>query len=70
MRRRCCSALAKIAQKCLEMFPRNRCTISEVLVDIDVLAGREALVRAGRGEEYDPMTGKLVSSKKAPRTAR
>ena len=52
-------ALAKIAQKCLEMFPRNRCAVRDVLVELDVLAGRKAVVRAGRGEEYDPMTGKL-----------
>ena len=33
-----------------------------VLVEIDVLAGRMAVVRASRGEEYDPITitGKLV----------
>jgi hypothetical protein len=31
-------------------------------VELDVLAGRQAMRRAGRGEEYDPMTGKLVST--------
>jgi hypothetical protein len=55
-------ALAKIAQKCLEMFPHNRCAVRDVLVELDVLAGRKAVVRAGRGEEYDPMTGKLVKT--------
>ena len=55
-------ALAKIAQKCIEMFVRDRCAVRDVLVELDVLAGRVALVRAGRGEEYDPMTGILVST--------
>ena len=31
-----------------------------VLSELDALAGRMAVRRAGRGEEYDPMTGKLV----------
>ena len=34
--------------------------VREVLVELDVLAGRKAIRRAGRGEEYDPDTGKLV----------
>ena len=59
-------ALAAIAQKCLEMFARDRCAVREVLVELDVLAGREALRRAGRGEEYDPMTGELVKKQRAP----
>ena len=54
--------LARIAKKCLEMFARDRCAVREVLVELDVLAGRMAIRRAGRGEEYDPMTGKLVST--------
>ena len=33
----------------------------DVLVELDVLAGRQVLRRAGRGEEYDPMTGELVA---------
>ena len=36
--------------------------MSDVLVELDVLAGRQAIRRAGRGEEYDPMTGKLVKT--------
>jgi hypothetical protein len=56
-------ALAAIAQKCLEMLARRRCAVRDVLVELDVLAGRQALRRAGRGEEYDPMTGELVSIK-------
>ena len=58
-------ALAAIAKKCLEMSARKRCVVADVLSEIDTLAGRMAVVRAGRGEEYDPMTGKLV--KKKPR---
>jgi serine/threonine protein kinase len=57
-------ALAAIAQKCLEMLVRKRCAVRDVLVELDVLAGRMALRRAGRGEEYDPMTGELVSTRK------
>jgi N-acetylneuraminic acid mutarotase len=53
-------ALAAIAQKCLEMFVRKRCAVRDVLVKLDVLAGRQAIRRAARGEEYDPMTGELV----------
>ena len=53
-------ALATIAKQCLEMHARNRCAVREVLVELDVLAGRKAIRRAGRGEEYDPDTGKLV----------
>lgn len=55
-------ALAAIAKRCLENFPRDRCAVRDVLVELDVLAGRDALRRAGRGEEYDPMTGQLVST--------
>ena len=55
-------ALAAIAKKCLEMYARKRVAVRDVLVELDVLAGREALVRAGRGQEYDPMTGKLVTT--------
>ena len=55
-------ALAKIAAQCLEMLVRKRCAVREKLVELDVLAGRQAMRRAGRGEEYDPMTGKLVST--------
>jgi serine/threonine protein kinase len=58
-------AMAAIAKKCLEMFPRRRTTVREVLVELDVLAGRQAIRRAGRGEEYDTMTGELVPKKSA-----
>jgi hypothetical protein len=33
--------------------------VAEVLPGLDALAGRMAVRRAGRGEEYDPMTGEL-----------
>ena len=56
-------ALAAIAKRCLIMVVRKRTAVRDVLVQLDVLAGREALRRAGRGEEYDPMTGELVSTK-------
>jgi len=53
-------ALAAIARKCLEMYARDRVAVRQVLVELDVLAGREARRRAERGEQFDPMTGKLV----------
>ena len=54
------AALGRIARRCIEMMAAQRCTVAEVLPELDVLAGREAVVRAGRGQEYDPMTGLLV----------
>ena len=47
-------ALAAIAHRCVEMFPRDRCTIRDVLVEIDELAGRQrqTLQRAGRGKAW------------------
>ena len=56
-------ALAAIARSCLEMLAHDRCAVRDVLVQLDVLAGRRAIRRAGRGEEYDPMTGELVRTK-------
>jgi serine/threonine protein kinase len=53
-------ALGRIARHCIDNQVSKRCTIRDVLVDIDVLAGRMAVMRAGRGEEFDPRTGKLV----------
>jgi serine/threonine protein kinase len=53
-------ALGRIARRCIEFEVRKRCTVAEVLSELDELAGRMAVRRAGRGEEYDPMTGKLV----------
>ena len=57
-------ALASIARRCLEMIAQDRVAVREVLVELDVLAGRQAIRRAGRGEEYDPMTGELVACAK------
>ena len=57
-------ALARIAARCVDRQARRRCTVADVLVELDVLAQRKAIVRAGRGEEYDPMTGKLRQKRK------
>ena len=43
--------------------------MSDVLVELDVLAGRQAIRRAGRGEEYDPMTSELVETAETTPTA-
>ena len=53
-------ALAALAKRCLEMTARNRCVVADVLPELDAIAGRMAVVRAARGEEYDPKTGELV----------
>ena len=53
-------ALGRIARRCIEMAVAKRCIVVDVLAELDALAGREAVVRAGRGMEYDPMTGELV----------
>ena len=55
-------ALAHIAQRCLAMHAHARVAVSDVLVELDVLAGRQAIRRAGRGQHFDPYTGKLVNS--------
>ena len=56
-------ALGRIARRCIEPVAQVRCLVAAVLPELDALAGREAVVRAGRGEEYDPMTGELVKKK-------
>jgi hypothetical protein len=53
-------ALGRIARRCIEMMVASRCTVAEVLPELDALAKRGAVRRAGRGEEYDGMTGMLV----------
>ena len=53
-------ALGRVAQSCVEPLAEERCFVADVLPQLDALAGRQAVVRAKRGEEYDPMTGKLV----------
>ena len=55
--------LAKIASRCNKMSARDRCTVKEVLSELDFLADRPVMRRAGRGEEYDEQTGKLVNKK-------
>ena len=57
-------ALGRIAARCIEGIAADRCVVADVLPELDALAGRMAVRRAGRGEEYDPMTGKLVQQKK------
>ena len=44
--------------------PAKRGVVADVLPELDAIAGRMAVVRAGRGEEYDPMTGELVACAK------
>ena len=61
-------ALGRIARRCIESHARRRCVVAEVLPELDALAGRAAVVRAGRGQEYDPMTGKLLSTRGAAAT--
>jgi len=53
-------ALGRIAAHCIEMKVADRCLVVEKLPELDKLAGRKAVRRAGRGEAYDSMTGQLV----------
>ena len=55
-------ALGGVARRCLEPMAADRCVVAEVLLELDALAGRMAVRRAGRGEEYDPKTGRLVQT--------
>ena len=55
-------ALAGVARRCLEPMAAERCVVAEVLPELDAIAGRMAVRRAGRGEEYDPRTGQLVQT--------
>ena len=55
------ASLGRIARSCIEMSAAKRCLVADVLPELDALAGRQAIARAGRGEEYDPMTGKRVN---------
>ena len=56
-------ALGGVARRCLEPMAADRCVVAEVLPELDALAGRMAVRRAGRGEEYDPGTGLLVQTR-------
>jgi hypothetical protein len=53
-------ALGSVALRCIHSLAEMRCTVADVLPELDALAGRQAIRRAGRGEEYCPVTGKLV----------
>ena len=55
-------ALGGVARRCHEPMAADRCVVAEVLLELDALAGRMAVRRAGRGEEYDPKTGRLVQT--------
>jgi len=57
-------ALGRIARRCIEHTAAKRCVVADVLPELDAIAGRMAVVRAGRDEEYDGMTGLLVQSGK------
>ena len=59
-------ALGRVAARCIEATAAKRCVVADVLPELDALAGRMAVRRAGRGEEYDPMTGELVKKQRAP----
>ena len=59
-------ALGRVAARCIEATAAKRCVVADVLSELDALAGRMAVRRAGRGEEYDPMTGELVKKQRAP----
>jgi hypothetical protein len=54
-------ALGRVAQQCIEIRVADRCLVAERLPELDRLAGRKEVRRAGRGQEYDGMTGKLVT---------
>ena len=56
-------SLGRIARSCLEQVHGIRKEVRDVLPELDELAGRQAIRRAARGEEYDPMTGELVKVK-------
>jgi serine/threonine protein kinase len=55
-------SLARVARRCIEMAAAHRCVVDDVLSQLDAVAGREVPRRAGRGEEYDGMTGYLVQN--------
>ena len=61
-------ALGRVAGRCIEATAAKRCVVADVLPELDAIAGGMPVQRAGRGEEYDPMTGKLVKKQPAPNT--
>ena len=56
-------ALGRIARRCIEMDASRRCVVADVLPALNKAAGRLDVRLAGRGEEYDPRTGKLVQKR-------
>ena len=54
-----CAACDGAGVRCVALHV-TRCAVADVLPELDALAGWQAIRRAGRGEEYDPVTGKLV----------
>jgi serine/threonine protein kinase len=58
-------ALGRVAEQCIEMRVADRCLVAERLPELDRLAGRKVVRRAGRGQEYDGMTGELVTVARA-----
>jgi len=61
--------LGRIARVLLDQNSRTRCDVSRVLNDLDALAGREPVARAGRGERYNESTGKLEVTTRAKNIA-
>lgn len=55
--------VAWCAQLCIQPFAARRCEAKDVLPRLDMLAGRKAVRRAGRDEEYDTETGELIKKK-------
>jgi hypothetical protein len=56
--------LGRVAARCIEPMVSDRCVVAEVLPEIAAVAGRAAVVMAGRGEEYvyDGETVQLVQT--------
>jgi serine/threonine protein kinase len=48
--------LGCVAARCIEVMPEARCIVADVLPERDAIAGRKAIRRAGRGEEYSGTT--------------
>jgi hypothetical protein len=60
--------LGRVAARCIEVIASERCVVAEVLPEIEAVAGRAAVVLAGRGEQYDRETGQLVQTEKKKKT--
>ena len=53
-------SMASIARRFLSAFAHQRCDVAMLLPELDELAGRNMLRRAGPGMRYDTSTGDLV----------